>query len=402
MTDLAASLLLLQKQSNSSVSASSFSTRAEAASALFAAMAEYQPVVEELRSASRRPYSRFNIDYDAEDPVSILLPHLAIFKRTCQLLRLKASAELAAGKPEEALQDVLLMLRLVDSAKDEPTLISQLVRVAALEITMQPIWEGLAAHRWSDVQLQSLQATLQKFDFISALNHSLEAEKVWGNLTIALIRDKRTPNLFASMMEEDKKVESWAREADKAFQKCPRDWFDAEQQNYNRVCEERLLKGYDIAAKRVYPRVVDENMHQMEKTLGGKGTWVKDHLAFARAFLPALGRVHFKLAGAQGSADLASIACALERHRLATGKYPQGLAELAPRFLKQVPHDLITGEPLHYQLTDDGQFLLYSVGWNETDDNGELAFLASGRGPEKKEGDWVWRYPAAKKVAGFE
>jgi hypothetical protein len=267
---------------------------------------------------------------------------------------------------------------------------------------MQPIWEGLAAHRWSDVQLQSLQATLQKFDFISALNHSLEAEKVWGNLTIALIRDKRTPNLFASMMEEDKKVESWAREADKAFQKCPRDWFDAEQQNYNRVCEERLLKGYDIAAKRVYPRVVDENIHQMEKTLGGKGTWVKDHLAFAKAFLPALGRVHFKLAGAQGSADLATIACALERHRLATGKYPKGLAELAPRFLKQVPHDLITGEPLHYQLTDDGQFLLYSVGWNETDDNGELAFLASGRGPEKKEGDWVWRYPTAKKSASAE
>jgi len=80
----------------------------------------------------------------------------------------------------------------------------------------------------------------------------------------------------------------------------------------------------------------------MEKTLGGKGTWVKDHLAFARAFLPALGRVHFKLAGAQGSADLATIACALERHRLATGKYPKGLAELAPRFLKQVRHDLIT------------------------------------------------------------
>lgn len=377
-------------------------TNAQAAAFVLEALKPYEPVLNELQAARQRPYSRYNARYDWENPWGILLPHLAIFKRTCQLLRLKASAELAAGKPEEALQDVLLMLRLVDSAKDEPTLISQLVRVATLEITMQPIWEGLAAHRWSDVQLQSLQAALQKFDFISALNHSLEAERVWGNLTIALIRDKRTPNLFASMMEEDKKVESWAKEADKAFQKCPRDWFDAEQQNYNRVCEGRLLKGYDIAAKRVYPRVVDENMHQMEKTLGGKGTWVKDHLAFAKAFLPALGRVHFKLAGAQGSADLATVACALERHHLATGKYPKGLAELAPRFLKQVPHDLITGEPLHYQLTEDGQFLLYSVGWNETDDNGELAFLASGRGVEKKDGDWVWRYPMVKQAARLE
>ena len=230
----------------------------------------------------------------------------------------------------------------------------------------------------------------------------MESEKVWGNVTIGLVRDKRTPGYLLSLLESEGKTESWQKEADRALVTAPRDWFDAEQQNYNRVCEERLLKGYDIAAKRVYPRVVDENIHQMEKTLGGKGTWVKDHLAFARAFLPALGRVHFKLAGAQGSADLATVACALERHRLATGKYPKGLAELAPRFLKQVPHDLITGEPLHYQLTDDGLFLLYSVGWNETDDNGELAFLASGRGPEKNEGDWVWRYPTAKKGVSFE
>jgi hypothetical protein len=143
-------------------------------------------------------------------------------------------------------------------------------------------------------------------------------------------------------------------------------------------------------------------MHQKEKTLGGKGTWVKDHLAISRAFLPAMGRVHLKLAGAQGGADQAVIACALERHRLATGKYPKALAELSPRFLKQVPHDLITGKPLHYELTEDGQFLLYSVGWNETDDNGELAFLASGRGVEKKDGDWVWRYPAAAQSASFE
>jgi hypothetical protein len=69
---------------------------------------------------------------------------------------------------------------------------------------------------------------------------------------------------------------------------------------------------------------------------------------------------------------------------------------LTPRWLKQVPHDVTTGKPLHYERTDDGQFLLYSVGWNESDDGGELVFLASGRGPEKKDGDWVWRYPARK------
>jgi len=48
---------------------------------------------------------------------------------------------------------------------------------------------------------------------------------------------------------------------------------------------------------------------------------------------------------------------------------------------------------LHYRRTDDGQFVLYSVGWNETDDGGEVAFT-SGGSVDVNTGDWVWRYPA--------
>ena len=371
-------------------------TNAQAALFVLEALKPYEPVLNELHAVRQRPYSRFNVRYNWENPWGILLPHLAFVKQTCQLLRLKASAELAAGHAEQGLQDVLLMLRIIDAPKDEPTLISQLVRVAALEIAFQPIWEGLAARRWSDAQLQSLQAALQKFDFISDLKHSLEAERVWGNLTIALFRDKQSPVSFSSLLSEDGKTDVWIKEAEKAFANCPRDWFDREQRNYNQFFDERLLSGFDIAARRVSPRAIDDNVHQLEKALRNKQTVVKDHLVFVNAFLGALGRVHLKLAGTQGYADLAVVACTLERHRLATGQYPKTLAALAPGFLKQVPHDLANGQPLHYQLSDEGQFLLYSVGWNETDDNGELAFLASGRGPEKKEGDWVWRYPTAK------
>jgi hypothetical protein len=87
------------------------------------------------------------------------------------------------------------------------------------------------------------------------------------------------------------------------------------------------------------------------------------------------------------------VAIALERYRLARGEYPESLDALAPQFIAKVPHDVIGGQPLHYRRTDDGQFVLYSVGWNERDDGGVI-------GPEKwhnvdiNQGDWVWRYPA--------
>lgn len=377
-------------------------TNAQAALFILEALKPYEAALAELHAANKRPYARFNVNYILENPWGILLPQLAVVKRTVQLLRLKASAELAAGHSEQALQDILLMLRLVNASKDEPTLISQLVRVACLEITFQPIWEGLAERRWSEHQLQTLQARLEQFDFITDLKLALESEKVWGNVTVGLVRDKRTPGYLLSLLESEGKAEPWQKEADRVLVKAPRDWFDQEQRNYNQLFDERLLKGFDIAARRVYPRVADENVHLMEKALRNKNTVIKDHLVFAKAFLGALTRVHLKLAGTQGYADLATVACALERYRLGHGQYPDTLGALVPRFLKQVPHDLITGQPLHYQRTDDGLFLLYSVGWNENDDGGELAFLASGRGPEKKEGDWVWRYPTAKKGAGFE
>lgn len=379
-------------------------TNALAALAVLEALKPYDPVLEELHAARQRPHSRFNIRYNWDNPWGILLPHLAFVKQTCQLLRLKASAELAANRPQEALDDILLMLRLVDSPRNEPMLISHLVRIACLEITFQPIWEGLAQRRWSEAQLQSLQNALSHINLVADLEFCLKAERVWGNLTIALFRDKRSPSTFQALMgtEGSESVDDWVRKADKTFANCPRETFESEQQNYNRLFDAYLLAGVDVARKRIQPRAIEENAHQLEKALRNKATLVDDHLAFSKGFMSGIGKSHLKFAGTQGYTDLAVVACALERHRLATGQFPESIAALAPRFLAMVPHDLVNGQPLHYERTGDGLFVLHSVGWNEADDRGELAFFASGRGPEKKEGDWVWRYPAPQTKVQFE
>jgi hypothetical protein len=68
--------------------------------------------------------------------------------------------------------------------------------------------------------------------------------------------------------------------------------------------------------------------------------------------------------------------------------------------MEKIPHDVIGGQPLHYRARMTGSFVLYSVGWNETDDGGVVVFK---NGPFRRrvesgfdmnEGDWVWRYPA--------
>src|SRR2546427_2521928 len=103
-------------------------SRAKAAPAVLEGLKASETNLAELRVASRRPYSRYPVVYDLDNPWGIHIPHLANVKAACQRLLLKACAELAAGQSENALEDVKLTFYLADSVKDEPFLISYLVR----------------------------------------------------------------------------------------------------------------------------------------------------------------------------------------------------------------------------------------------------------------------------------
>ena len=98
-------------------------------------------------------------------------------------------------------------------------------------------------------------------------------------------------------------------------------------------------------------------------------------------------------ASAQTAVNEANLACALERYRLAHGRLPDTLEALAPEFIEEIPHDVVNGEPLRYRLAADGQYLLYSVGWDGVDDGGSVKEMGN---HWDREGDWTWRYPSPK------
>jgi hypothetical protein len=119
----------------------------------------------------------------------------------------------------------------------------------------------------------------------------------------------------------------------------------------------------------------------------------------ARLILQLRWKYARTLAYAQSSLDMARVAIALERYRIAHGEYPKSLDVLAPQFIKELPHDIMNGQPLHYRLESDGRFTLYSVGWNQKDDGGKVAYKKTdSKNPSINgdEGDWVWSYPAEK------
>ena len=286
------------------------------------------------------------------------------------------------------MEDVKLALSVADSLKEEGFIISYLVRVASIQSTIQPVWEGLAEHAWSDAQLQELQARLQQYDFVVDMKRPLETERAAGVLTIELVREKGLGYL-AGLGNET------SSPRDRSFANfvgffIPRGWFYLEQFNSCRLIDTMLGTGLDTTKKRISPSQLALRTREVDQELESGSSKIIHHRIMAKMQLPAIEKFVGKATQAQTIANQAAVACALERYRLANGQFPDTLDALVPRFISQLPHDVINGEPYKYRRSADGQFVLYSVGWNEKDDGG----IPGDKLFDENKGDWVWQYPS--------
>ncbi len=366
-------------------------TSRDAATAVLQDLLDFNPVLDELRTASQRPHARFNLRYEESNPAAILLPHLSRIKYFCQVLQLRASAELALDRMDDARQDLELMFRLTDATRKEPILISQLVRMAELQLALAPLAEGMG--QWSEAQLRALQERLQAFDFCADLNRSLQAERVlFGDGVIEYVR--RSHNKF-DLMDEFSRVSDGSSSSPiwpmaVLTTAAPSGWLYLEQLNHSVAFDQYLLPLIDVTNRKIRPTAVrDANDAISRLTQRSPVDSLLHHQFFSGLLLPAISRVAEKAAFAQTAVDTATVACALERYRLAHGQLPDSLDNLTPQFIARLPHDIINGKPLIYRHAPDGHYLLYSVGWNETDDGGSPKQKKTGDA-ERQEGDWVW------------
>ena len=376
------------------------STPQSPAADVLLALSKYDSDIEEIRKASALPYSRFPLYYSSDHPFEeLLLPHLAPLKRCSQVLELRASAELENGQSDKALNDVKLMFHLIGSIQNEPFLISHLVRIAMTSIALQPVWEGLVKHKWSDAQLAELDRALAPLNFLNDYEFAMRNERAGAILEIDSMRRhrdyKRTEILFSGMQfadENEPSIEYSAPSKISAILFCPLGiylmpdgWYFANELTVAEMHQQCFLPVINTNLQVVMPKIRNDANEYFKKL--NPGPW--NGIALFSADLRSCGR---KFAYGQNSINMARVACALERYRLAQGEYPETLDALAPQFIAQIPHDVIGGQPLHYRRTDGGKFLLYSIGWNETDDGGQIGLTEYGFSDTTK-GDWVWPNP---------
>ncbi len=383
------------------------------------ALSRYDEPLQELTAAARRPLSRFPIRYSLDDPYDVALAHLESLKRCAQVLQLRAIAELEAGKNESALNDLKLMLRLADSVRAEPFQVSQFGRVSSIGMTIQPIWEGLAAQRWKKSELMELNGILSRLDLLADWKSSLAAERAIDIATIEHERSHRTemscwllmaccpqllmaldkwdffiprvPEVFGKFLGAILEPLPWEKLGRLLMNLPPDGWYELNKVEISKFFQQQMSPIADpekhILSREKYLRI--SSLLDSKRYNGNYGP--KD------VFVYQLSHGHLyglqRLAAAQNAVDMANVACALELYRLAHGDYPPQLDALPPQYTLVVPPDVVSGEPLHYHPTDDGRFLLYSAGWNGKEDGGIVGTNQFGR-LDPKNGDWVWKYPS--------
>jgi hypothetical protein len=224
---------------------------------------------------------------------------------------------------------------------------------------------------------------LAALDFVADYQKAMRAENAFQAAETDFLRQH--PHWFGDMsffaVGEDRSL---------PVQLMPSGWFYQNQLRSSKFILEQFLSIGDMRQQTISPTLAkqaDEALRTMR---------VAPYSTLCKIILPGLVNSPRKFAWAQAAVNLARTACALERYRLAHGKYPETLDVLAPQSIAKVPHDPIGGQPLHYRSMNDGQFILYSVGWNEKDDGGIVSLDKEGS-VDLDQGDWVWRYPDSPK-----
>ena len=344
---------------------------------VLAVFGKFDAEIAELRDeAARRPLSRIPLKY--EEGYAMSFEYATCVMSVEKVIALRAGAELHLGRGADAMEDIRFAFRLMDSVANQPVLPLGTDRCLMLTFAMQPVWEGIVAHRWTDGQLAQIETALRQLDFLRDYGYYLRADRAYINWIFS--------KLCADSGRPVRLLTPWSN-LERDFESMRGKWtcdgiVYHDLAALNRIVQEDLLPVAD-AGRRRFDCARQETNEGLLPTYQAKGRvefivngLLSEYVGLARYF-----------AAAEVNADEALIACEIERYRLAHGTLPATLEALQTQGL---PHDIMNGQPLHYKLDGVDNYLLYSVGLNGMDDGGTVVFKPGTTYIRYDKGDWVW------------
>jgi hypothetical protein len=311
-----------------------------------------------------------------------LLPGVQKCRDLARALTIRAMLRVGQGRYDEAWQDLLSCHRLGRLVAKGATAVEELVGIAIDTFGSGADLAFLEGCRLDAKQFKSCLRDLQKLPPMPAVADKVDfGERLFFLDTVMMIN--RYGIEYLEGTSEGKLPKALGPQAMAVLANV--DW-DPALRNANRWYD-RLA-----AAMRLNDRADREKqLDQVEKDLKELRSSVRASEALAKALcdeetpaaargkligdvligilMPAVRKVQQAEERSEQTQRNLHIAFGLAAYHRDQGRYPKGLAALAPAYLAQIPEDLFAGKALIYRPTKGG-YLLYSVGVNGRDEQG--------------------------------
>jgi len=320
---------------------------------------EFKNVFNLLEKAVNMP-CRFNIEY--EKGPEVLLSHLSRLRNLSRYTRAKIYFCLKDKKYDEAFKFAKIGLKIGDSIKDEPFLISQLVRFAIDETVMMSTNSifNVKEIKISEDQYREILSISngKEIDISKALSKALNGELVIIGKLVFLGGYPR--DLFFCL--------STGLKCNKFYKIINAISMPFAKNDY--IFYSRYFSNLIEVSKKPYYSVRKELEKMKESNLKiYNSRFVSIKHIYSAILTPALESSIIQKARYSAYLDSFKIAIGLKIYKQRYGKYPEKLDLLVPEILPSLPVDPFTGNKFIYKCEKDG-FLVYSLGENGKDDGG--------------------------------
>lgn len=358
---------------------------ADPAADVLVAMERMEPALAEVRLASSRPKTRWPVDW--REGAAAKVQFYGIVQNLSSAFGLRARALLAVDQQDEALSEVRHIIRADQSLAETPTMIAGLVRMAVWNTILEVCQQGIASNKWRDSDLQALAKEAESTNALATWKFALDSERGFGNQFFdKLVTADRSSfgNLAANWLSPGAKTTA---SSGLVWLVAPRGWVRHNQVEYNKLTDmdledidaqnQRISSEFSRADKIVEERSQSDFLDVYYKL--GSQSCIISFTGSKRAF------------ALQSSLQQFRILCAAARYHHAHGELPETLDALVPKYLAEIPRDIMDGQPMRYRRTEKGGCLVWSIGMNRADDGGIERNPAVSGGTVKF--DWVVEMP---------
>lgn len=298
------------------------------------AMKGMTPAFDRLGRVLAEPNAGFRNSIALTNGIETLLPHLSQFKQLAQWHALRAAWQLDRGEGDAAVQTTINLFRLSRVMESEPTLISQLVRLAMIRVALTSIERLVAIHVLLPDQAGSLRDELRAARPDRAIFIGMLGERCMG---LDAMRPGSTSLLGPeSHHRTDTREGFLARATFLAYRMTG--------------LADRDAKFYLQTMNRAISTSTNSVRERVTLVNDGKTFNTSAHgklYFFSSMLLPALDKAFIKDADCLTAIAAADAALAVETWRAANeGRIPDSLADLVPEFFPEAPVDPATEKPL--------------------------------------------------------